>query len=222
MMQHCEPDFSVAEREAVYRAIAARRDVRANFTSDEISRNVLMRILGAAHRAPSVGLSQPWRFIVIRDLATRKAVHAAFLAANASAAAMYDGERAEQYANLRLEGILDAPLNICVTCDDDPARGAGLGRQTMPETAAYSTVCAIQNLWLAARAEGVGVGWVSIIEPQALRRILTIPQHLRIVAYLCAGYVDRFADEPDLVRAGWEVRAPLADVVDYERYAGPG
>ncbi len=218
-MKHCEPDFSVAEREAVYRAIASRRDVRAHFTGEDVPADVLMRILGAAHRAPSVGLSQPWRFIVVRDRATRGAVHEAFLAANAAARERYEGARAQQYDALRLEGILDAPLNICVTCDDEPARGAGLGRRTMPETAAYSTVCAIQNLWLAARAEGVGVGWVSIVEPAALHRILAVPPPVRIVAYLCVGYVNAFAEEPDLVRAGWEARTPLAEVVDFERYA---
>ncbi len=178
----------------------------------------MLRVLGAAHRAPSVGFSQPWRFLVIRDCATREAVHAIFARANAEAARAYAGERAERYATLRLAGIRDAPVNVCVLCDDEPERGAGLGRRTMPETARYSTVCAIQNLWLAARAEGLGVGWVSILEPADLRATLAIPAHLAIVAYLCIGFTSGFAEQPDLERAGWESRLALEDVVVYERF----
>jgi 5,6-dimethylbenzimidazole synthase len=211
-------DFSRSERDAVYRAIAERRDVRAEFAPDAVSDEVLERILGAAHQAPSVGLSQPWRFIVIRDTATRRAVHAAFERANAAAANAYDEPVGERYRALRLAGILDAPVNICITCDDAPARGRGLGRQTMPETARYSTVCAIQNLWLAARVEGIGVGWVSIADPADLRALLGIPAHIAVVAYLCLGHVRAFAPVADLVRDGWEARLPLADVVDRERY----
>ncbi|HEY4442619.1 MAG TPA: 5,6-dimethylbenzimidazole synthase, partial [Candidatus Elarobacter sp.] len=206
------------ERAAVYRAIRSRRDVRADFTDEPVEDGVLTRILEAAHRAPSVGLSQPWRFIVVRDLAARREVRDAFDEANAAAAQRYEGEQRTRYLSLRLQGILEAPLNLLVLCDDDPERGQGLGRQTMPETARYSTVCAIQNLWLAARVEQLGVGWVSIVDPQALRRIFAVPDRLRIVAYLCVGYVRTFADEPDLVRAGWEGRVPLEAVVDYERF----
>ena len=159
--------FSASERAAVYRAIRLRRDVRADFTSEAVSDDVLERVLEAAHAAPSVGLSQPWRFIVVRELATRRRVRAAFDDANA-AAMIYTGAQSERYARLQLQGILEAPVNLCVVCDDDPPRGHGLGRQTMPETARYSTVCAIQNLWLAARVEELGVGWVSIIDPRAL------------------------------------------------------
>ena len=211
-------DFSPEERAAVYRAIRARRDVRADFSSEDVPDDVLLRVLEAAHLAPSVGLSQPWRFIVVRDLATRRDVRAAFDEANTAAARAYEGERAERYRSLRLQGILEAPVNLCVVCDDDPERGHGLGRQTMPETVRYSTVCAIQNLWLAARVEGLGVGWVSIVDPHALRRILAIPDHLTVVAYLCIGYVHTFATEPDLIRAGWETRLPLEAVIDQERY----
>lgn len=209
--------FAVSERAAVYRAMRSRRDVRADFVSDDVPADVLTRVLEAAHQAPSVGLSQPWRFIVVRDLASRRRVHAAFEEANA-AAAIYPGVRGELYARLQLQGILEAPVNLCIVCDDDPQRGHGLGRQTMPETARYSTVCAIQNLWLAARIEELGVGWVSIIDPRVLHRLLEIPEHLTVVAYLCIGYVRAFADEPDLIRAGWEARLPLKDVVDQERY----
>jgi 5,6-dimethylbenzimidazole synthase len=215
-----ESDFTAAERAALYRAIALRRDVRAEFLPDAVGEEVLLRVLGAAHQAPSVGLCQPWRFIVVRSLATRRAVHAAFLRANAEAAAAYDPADRERYRALRLAGILDAPVNICVACDDDPTRGNGLGRRTMPETARYSTVCAIQNLWLAARVEGLGVGWVSIVEPSEVRTLLAIPDHLTIVAYLCVGRVAAFAPGPDLERDKWETRIGLADVLDYERCYG--
>ncbi len=214
-------DFSLAERKALYRAIALRRDVRAEFSPDPLDDAVLMRVLAAAHQAPSVGLSQPWRFIVVRDVARRKAVHATFERANAIAASTYDTETGDRYRSLRLEGITDAPVNLCVTCEMSPQRGRGLGRQTMPEAASYSTVCAIQNLWLAARVEGLGVGWVSIIDPAELRTLLAIPPSARIIAYLCIGYVSRFAAVADLERDRWESRVALADVVDYERYAGP-
>jgi 5,6-dimethylbenzimidazole synthase len=212
------PPFSDAERAAVYRAIEERRDVRAQFVADPVPDEVLSRILGAAHRAPSVGFSQPWRFIVVRERATREAVHASFERANAAAGAEYDQERALAYRRLCLAGILDAPVNLCVVCDDEPSRGAGLGRRTMPETPRYSTVCAIQNLWLAARAEGVGVGWVSIVEPAELRRLFGIPPRYALVGYLCVGYVDAFAAQPDLERSSWERRLPLEQVVDYERF----
>ncbi len=213
-------DFDASERAALYRAIAARRDVRAEFLPEPIGADVLDRVLGAAHQAPSVGLSQPWRFVVIRSPQTRRAVHAAFERANESAAGSYPAETEARYRALRLAGILEAPVNICVTCDDNPARGNGLGRATMPETARYSTVCAIQNLWLAARVEGLGVGWVSIVEPAALRAIVGIPPEIAIVAYLCVGYVSRFAPVADLERDRWEARIALADVVDHERYGG--
>jgi len=213
-------DFDAAERAAVYRAIRSRRDVRSHFVSDEVEPEVLQRVLEAAHAAPSVGLSQPWRFIVVRERQTREAVHAAFTKANEEASRIYTDERAERYRNLRLQGILEAPVNICVLCDENPTQGHGLGRQTMPQTALYSTICAIQNLWLAARVEGMGVGWVSIIDPNALRKIFEVPAHLSIVAYLCVGYVREFASEPDLVTAGWEGRTALSDVVFNERYEG--
>jgi 5,6-dimethylbenzimidazole synthase len=210
--------FSEAERAAVYRVIAERRDVRRGFTSEPLPKEVLDRLLAAAHSAPSVGLMQPTRFIVVRDLAIRRAIHSAFEEANAAASASYGAEMREHYDQLKLEGILEAPQNLCIVCDADSGRGHKLGRHTMPETAAYSTVCAIQNLWLAARAECVGVGWVSILDPAKLRDVLNIPSHIMPVAYLCIGYVDHFAAVPDLERFGWESRVPLESVVSYDRY----
>ncbi len=210
--------FSDAERAAVYRAIAERRDVRSNFTTEDVPDDVLARILAAGHMAPSVGFSQPWRFIVARDPATRRAVRASFLGESERVANAYDDDRATAYRTLRLEGLETAPLGICVISDERPETGHGLGRRSMPETARYSTVCAIANMWLAARAEGVGVGWVSILDPSDLRALFGVPERFAIVAYLCLGYVDAFADRPDLERAGWERRLPLADVVSYERF----
>ncbi len=222
MVESLVTAFTEPERAAVYRAIATRRDVRRGFIDRPLPEELLQRLLSAAHSAPSVGLMQPSRFIVIRDLATRTAIHNIFAEANAEAAATYEGEQAAQYAALKLEGILEAPQNLCVLCDTRSERGHKLGRHTMPETAAYSTVCAVQNLWLAARAEGVGVGWVSILDPTRLRAALRIPDHILPVAYLCIGYVDAFAAEPELERAGWEKRVPLQSAVCYDVYSEEG
>ncbi len=206
------------ERDAVYRAIATRRDVRSGFLNEPLPDDLLRRLLAAAHSAPSVGLMQPTRFIVVRDLAVRTTIHGIFRGANAEALATYTGEQRERYATLKLECILEAPQNLCVVCDPTSSRGHKLGRHTMPETAVYSTVCAIQNLWLAARTEGVGVGWVSILDPFRLRGVLNIPEHIIPVAYLCLGYVSHFDSEPELERRGWENRVPLEQVVFYDGF----
>ena len=211
--------FNEIERAAVYRVITERRDVRRGFLDTPLPKDILDRLLAAAHSAPSVGLMQPSRFVVIRDLGVRQAVHEIFSASNQQALASYMGERREHYSDLKLEGVLEAPQNLCILCDQESKRGQGLGRHTMPETALYSTVCAIQNLWLAARSEGVGVGWVSILDPGKVRQLLNIPDHLMIVAYLCLGYVDSFSSEPDLERFGWEKRVALNTVVSYEQYS---
>jgi 5,6-dimethylbenzimidazole synthase len=210
--------FSPAEREAVYRAIETRRDVRDQFLPEPLPEELVGRLLHAAHSAPSVGFMQPWNFLLVRGEATRRAVHAAFLKANDEAAAMFTGERQGQYRALKLEGILKAPLSICVTCD--PTRGGTvvLGRTHNPRMDVYSTVCAVQNLWLAARAEGVGVGWVSIFHDSDVREILGIPDHVEIVAWLCVGFVDRLYGEPELAVKGWRQRLPLEDLVFEERW----
>ena len=214
--------FAEEDREAIYRVIASRRDVRRGFLADPLPDDLLNRLLSTAHSAPSVGLMQPTRFLVIRDRTVRQAVHAAFLDANQEALASYTGERRELYSSLKLEGILEAPQNLCILSDPQSERGHRLGRQSMPETAIYSTVCAIQNLWLAARAEGVGVGWVSILHPERLRDILHIPATIVPVAYLCIGYVESFASGPELEHSGWERRVPLPSVVSYDRYSETG
>lgn len=210
--------FEAIERQAVYRAIRERRDVRRGFLPKPMPDELLGRLLEAAHSAPSVGLMQPWRFIVVRDIGVRQAIHDIFLNANREALETYEGDRRQNYAGMKLEGILEAPQNLCIVCDSQSSQGHQLGRRTMPETALYSAVCAIQNLWLAARAEGIGVGWVSILEPSQLRRALEIPEHITPVAYLCLGYVDKFSSEPDLERVGWERRSSLESVLAFDRY----
>jgi 5,6-dimethylbenzimidazole synthase len=210
--------FTDDERRGVYRAIHERRDVRSRFIPAALPDEVLARILDAAHHAPSVGFMQPWEFILIRDAPVRRAVQQLFEDANTRAAEAYTGDRRALYDRLKLEAIVDSAVNLCVTCDPTVTRGHGLGRQTMPETARYSAVCAIQNCWLAARAEGVGVGWVSIVDPDALRRILAIPEHILIVGYLCLGYVSGFDVEPELAAKGWEHRVPLENVVHFDQY----
>ncbi len=217
-MDECEHRFSEEERRGVYRAIYERRDVRSSFKPDEIPDDVLARLLDAAHHAPSVGFMQPWGFIVIRDRDVRDTVHEIFERASRTAAQIYTDDRRAMYETLKLAGILEAPINLCVTCGEATVRGHGLGRQTMRETALYSTVCAVQNLWLAARAEGIGVGWVSILDVDELRSALGIPQAVVPVAYLCLGYVTEFGAEPELEIKGWEQRAPLAGLIHFERY----
>jgi 5,6-dimethylbenzimidazole synthase len=205
--------YSELERLAVYRVLRERRDVRAGYLPEPLEEAILQRLLAAAHQAPSVGFMQPWRFIVVRDMALRTAVHDIFQSANDAAAATYAGERRALYSRLKLEGLLEAPQHLCVVCDQASERGHGAGRHSMPETSLYSVVCSIQNLWLAARAEGIGVGWVSILDPAAIKELLRIPPTAKFVAYLCLGYVKAFAEGPDLERVGWEERADLVSVL---------
>ena len=214
-------DFSTAERCAVYRVLRERRDVRAGYLSQPLDDATLYRLLSAAHQAPSVGFMQPWRFIVVRNEAVRTAVHEIFERANSAAADRYQDDRKELYSRLKLEGLLEAPQHLCVLCDDESERGHFLGRNSMPETSIYSVVCAIQNLWLAARTEGIGVGWVSILDPAAIKTLLRIPPSAQLVAYLCLGYVREFSDVPDLERHGWEQRAKLAPLVRADYFDQP-
>lgn len=209
--------FSDADRDAVYRAIRLRRDVR-RFRSDPIPDDVLARILSAAAAAPSVGYSQPWNFIVVRDQEIRAKVHGAFETARAAEAEQMPTERRAQYLSFKLEGIRESALNVCVTCDRNRFGPVVLGRTQQPDTDLFSTVCAVQNLWLAARAEGVGVGWVSIVRPEDLAAIFGLPAGVVPVAYLCVGYVDEFPPEPELKSAGWLPELKPTDVVFYERW----
>ncbi|HEV3263650.1 MAG TPA: 5,6-dimethylbenzimidazole synthase [Gemmataceae bacterium] len=214
--------FSEGERAALYRAIFERRDMR-RFRSEPLPAAAVARILDAAHHAPSVGFMQPWDFIVVRDAALRQEVHDAFLRANAEAAERFEGERRQRYTALKLEGIRESALNVCVTCDRSRFGPVVLGRTCQPDMDLYSTVCAVQNLWLAARAEGVGVGWVSIIHADELARLLGLPSCVVPVAYLCLGYVDEFPPEPELQTAGWLPRLSLAEVLRHDTWEGrPG
>jgi 5,6-dimethylbenzimidazole synthase len=208
--------FSNEEKRGVYRAIHERRDVRGQFLPDPVPAEVLGRILNAAHHAPSVGFMQPWDFIVIQDAAVRRAVYENFERANRCAASVYQGEQREAYRRMKLAGIMEAPVNLCITCDRQRELGRGLGRQTDASTDLYSTVCAVQNLWLAARTEGIGVGWVSILDLENLKALLKIPQDFTLVAYLCVGYVSEFRPRPDLEENGWEHRQPLSALLHFD------
>ena len=212
-----DEEFSPADRDVFYRVIERRRDVRA-FRPDKVSPEILYRILGAAHHAPSVGLMQPWNFIVIEDAGTKARIKQIFVQENEKAAANYSGPRAELYRSLKVEGIEEAPINLCVTADRTRSGPHVLGRNTIVDTDLYSTCCAIENLWLAARVEGIGVGWVSILSPEALREVLSIPEHIVVVAYLCLGYAQEFFDEPELQRRHWASRIPLDQLVYRDRW----
>lgn len=210
--------FSDNERAAVYKAIYTRRDVRDQFLPRPIPDEVLMRLLDAAHHAPSVGFMQPWNFIVIRDDTRKEQVHRAFSRANDEAKALFTDERQALYASLKLEGIRRAPINLCITCDRTRGGKVVLGRTHNRQMDVYSTVCAVQNLWLAARAEGIGVGWVSIYHDEDMRHILGIPDHVEIVAYLCIGYIDQLHDAPELEKRGWRKRLSLEGLIFEEEW----
>jgi 5,6-dimethylbenzimidazole synthase len=205
--------FSEAERHGVYRAIFERRDVRSQFLPDPIPPELLARLLAAAHHAPSVGFSQPWDFILIDDLELRGQIKTMFSRENERAAGNYEGKQADLYRTLKLEGILDAPLNLCITCHRSRGGPHVLGRNTMLETDLFSTCLAVQNLWLAARAEDIGIGWVSIVEPAELTRLLGLPEDVYPLAYLCIGFVSEFLAEPELQKKGWRNRLPLDTLV---------
>lgn len=196
-----------------------RRDIRKGFRTDPIPHEVLLRVLEAAHTAPSVGHSQPWDFVVIRSAETRRTMHELAQRQREAYAKSLPKGRAKQFKELKIEAILDTPVNIVVTAD--PTRGGRhtLGRHTQPQMAPYSSALAVENLWLAARAEGLGVGWVSFFDEREMVRELGLPEHLEVVAYLCVGYVDEFPEEPELAQAagrsaarspGWSTRRPTA------------
>jgi 5,6-dimethylbenzimidazole synthase len=203
----------------LYEVIFSRRDVRGQFLSDKVPDDVLSRLLYAAHHAPSVGYMQPWNFLIVKSDKVKQQVHAAFTEANEEAKEMFDGERRELYSSLKLQGILESPVNICITCDRSRAGDTVLGRTHISDMDIYSAVCAVQNFWLAARAENIGVGWVSIIKQEQLRQALDIPDDIIPIAYLCVGYVSQFLDQPELEKAGWASRLPLNDLVYYDQWA---
>lgn len=186
-----------------------RRDVR-HFRSDAVPDALLDDLLEVAALAPSVGLSQPWRFVTVDDPARRAQVRAVFEACNRAALDMQAPERAERYARLKLAGLVEAPRHLAIFVEPDPIEGHGLGRRTMPETVAFSAAMAVHTLWLAARAAGLGLGWVSILDPDRIAEILTVPSEWRLIGYLCLGYPVAEHDRPELEREGWEARRTLA------------
>ena len=204
----------------VYEAIYKRRDIR-QFRSDPIPEPILRKVLEAAHHAGSVGFMQPWNFLVIRSPSVKQKVYDNFSEENDRAAQNYDSSRRELYKSLKLEGILESPINIAITCDSERGGPTVLGRNTVPEMDVYSTCGAIQNLWLAGRAEGVGVGWVSIIDHAKVKEILGIPEGVKLVAYLCLGYPKEFRDKPLLEEVGWRERLKLEDLVFAEHWGQP-
>lgn len=200
------PEFAAAFRDLVL----WRRDVR-RFRTDPLSETLVARLIELACHAPSVGNCQPWRFVLVDEPARRDAVRASFHRANKTALEGYDGEARALYARLKLEGLEAAPVHLAVFADETTERGARLGRQTMPETLRYSVVGAVQTLWLAARAEGIGVGWISILEPDTVTAALDVPSDWTLIAYLCLGWPVEEHLDPELERAGWQARAVAAD-----------
>jgi 5,6-dimethylbenzimidazole synthase len=199
------PEFPAKFRERLLDLMTWRRDVR-RFRRDPLPEGCLDRLLETAALAPSVGLSQPWRFVVVEDAARRAAIRANFERANAAALAAQEGTDAQHYAGLKLAGLDEAPVQLGVFADRGTSQGRGLGRRTMPETIEYSAVMAIHTLWLAARAEGVGLGWVSILKTDEIPGILEIPTEWSFIGYLCLGYPEAPDDTPALEREGWEHR----------------
>ena len=206
------PDFGAGFQAKLEELLIWRRDVR-HFRRDALPEGLLERLLGLAALAPSVGLSQPWRFVRVTSTESRARVIENFEAANAEALADYSGDRAALYTRLKLAGLREAPEHLAVFADLAPEAGQGLGRRTMPETLQYSTVCAVHTLWLAARAVGVGLGWVSILDPQRLNRDLAVDGTWRLVAYLCLGYPETEHEDPELQRQGWQARTEAGPVV---------
>lgn len=210
--------FTAEAREAIYQAIFSRRDVRGQFLPRAVPDEVLSRIITAAHYAPSVGFMQPWNFLVVRSDEIKRKVHAAFADAHAEAAEMFEADKRATYKTLKLEGILESPVGICITCDRERTGPVVVGRTHIKTMDLYSSVCAVQNLWLAARAEGLGVGWVSIFNQAALQVALGIPKGITPIAYLCVGYVSHFYAKPELEAAGWLPRLPIEELVYFDQW----
>lgn len=210
--------ISKEEKDAVYKTIYNRRDTRGEFLDEEIDEEVLNRLLKAAHHAPSVGFMQPWDFVVVKDKKIKQKIKDGFQVAHNEAKEMFEDEKKEVYKTLKLEGITEAPIGICITCDRTRSGDTVIGRTTNLEMDLYSSVCAVQTLWLAARAENLGVGWVSIIHHDTLKEALNIPEHIVPIAYLCIGKVSFFHDKPELEKAGWLPRMDLENLVHYDSW----
>ncbi|HVD73531.1 MAG TPA: 5,6-dimethylbenzimidazole synthase [Xanthobacteraceae bacterium] len=209
-------EFDHAFRTRLRELLTWRRDVR-RFRRDALPRGTLERLIELACLAPSVGLSQPWRFVIVDTPACRAAIRANFETCNAKALAAQSGQRAAGYARLKLAGLDDAPGHLAVFADPATTRGHGLGRHTMPEMIEYSAVTAVHTIWLAARAEGIGMGWISILDPVAVAATLDVPATWTFIGYLCLGFPETEDDIPDLERAGWERRYPASSRVVLRR-----
>jgi 5,6-dimethylbenzimidazole synthase len=197
--------FDETFRQQLHELFVWRRDVR-RFRRDALPQGAIERLIETVCLSPSVGLSQPWRFVIVEEPSRRRAVIEDFKTCNAEALASYSGERAARYATLKLAGLEEAPVHLAVFADKQSQTGHGLGRMTMPETTEYSVVAAICSMWLAARAEGIGLGWVSILNPAEINAILDVPASWKFIGYLCLGYPETEDDRPDLERAKWECR----------------
>lgn len=211
-MPNDPPQFDDRFRAELRRLLAWRRDVR-RFRRDPVAAEIVFRLIEIACSAPSVGLSQPWRFVIVQDPGKRRQVVEEFRVCNEAALRAYSSEYAGRYARLKLAGLEEAPVHIAVFADRDTEQGRSLGRATIPESADYSVVAAIMTLWLAARAEGIGLGWVSILRPCRLAEILAVPVQWRFIGYLCLGYPDSESEQPELEREGWEFRKPTTSFV---------
>ncbi|MGO9341073.1 MAG: 5,6-dimethylbenzimidazole synthase [Acidimicrobiales bacterium] len=213
---------SLVPQVPLYDVILRRRDVRGEFCGEPVDPAVLRRVLSAAHAAPSVGLTQPWDFVVVTDPETRRAFHAHVQAERDRFAATLEGERAGTFAGIKIDGVVEASLSVVVTYDPDRGSPSVLGRHAIADAGLYSVCLAIENLWLACTAEGWGMGWVSFYQESFLSKLLGIPEPMRPVAWLCIGPVSRLADVPDLERHGWRERLPLEDVLHSETWEGHG
>ena len=200
-----KPDFDQSFQDKLQQLLEWRRDVR-HFKTDALPDGLLDHLLDLTCLSPSVGNSQPWRFVSVDDPERRAAIRSNFETANTDALQGYDGEKAQLYAKLKLSGMDRAPVQMAVFCHEETSQGHGLGHKTMPEMLRYSSVLAVHTLWLAARAHGVGLGWVSIIDPEEAATTLEVPEDWRLVAYLCIGYPEEEQVTPELVQLGWQDR----------------
>ncbi len=206
------PEFDKTFRSQFEELLKWRRDVRS-FRSDPVDPQLIEHLIALASLAPSVGYSQPWRFVLVESPECRESIRANFERCNREALKSYSGEKAQLYASLKLAGLRDAPVHLAVFLDRHTDCGSGLGRTTMPETLEYSAVLAVYTLWLAARSYGLGVGWVSILDPVDTNRGLNIPDDWKLIAYLCVGYPREDASIPELLRSGWEARLPATEIL---------
>lgn len=222
MSTHQNKQFSESESDLLSEIMAARRDVRGNrFLAEALDPDDVDKIFAAALMAPSVGFSQPWEFVSITQADTRQQIADSFFVENEKAKALfragnYQAGQLEQYEQLKLEGIIEAPLNVAVFYN--PQKGPVLGQTSMPEMGRYSVVCAVQNMWLKARSLNIGIGWVSILDPEKVKHILHAPQDRELIAYLCIGKVDKFYDQPELEMLQWQQRKKAEQVILSERF----